>query len=84
MFEVPLGFSHRLYRRLEESMPGSRRSFLGWMVAAGAAVLAAGSFEVARSSVFSPPKLRSEHAQHPDRCSPGHDRAGFSEWEDIS
>lgn len=63
MFEVPLGFSHRLYRRLEENMPGSRRSFLGWMVAAGAAVLAAGSFEVARSSVFSRPELRSEHAQ---------------------
>jgi predicted anti-sigma-YlaC factor YlaD len=48
MFEVPLGFSHRLYRRLEENMSGSRRSFLGWMVAAGAAVLAAGSFEVAK------------------------------------
>ncbi|MGA9390941.1 MAG: zf-HC2 domain-containing protein [Candidatus Sulfotelmatobacter sp.] len=65
MFEVPLGFSHRLYRRLEENMPGNRRSFLGWMVAAAAAVLAAGSFEVARSSVFSGPELRSEHAQPP-------------------
>ena len=63
MFEVPLGFSHRLHRRLEENMPGNRRSFLGWMVAAAAAVLVAGSFEVARSSVFSRPELRSEHAQ---------------------
>ena len=63
MFEVPLGFSHRLQRRLEENMPRNRRSFLGWMVAAAAAVLVAGSFEVGRSSVFSHPELRSEHAQ---------------------
>ena len=28
MSEVPLGFSHRLHRRLEESMSSSRRSFL--------------------------------------------------------
>ena len=33
------------------------------MVAAAAAVLIAGSFEAARSSVFSRPELRSEHAQ---------------------
>jgi hypothetical protein len=60
--QVPLGFSHRLHRRLEENMPGDRRSFLGWMVAAAAAVLVAGSFDVARSSVFRCPELRSEHA----------------------
>ena len=63
MFEVPLGFSHRLQRRLEENMPSTRRGFLGWMVAAAAAVLVAGSFELGRSSVFSHPELRSEHAQ---------------------
>jgi len=63
MFEVPLGFSHRLHRRLEENMAPARRTFLGWMVAAAAAVLVAGSFELARSSVFSHPELRSEHAQ---------------------
>jgi len=63
MFEVPLGFSQRLHRRLEENMPGSRRSFLGWMVAAAAAVLVVGSFEAGSSSVFSRPGLRSEHAQ---------------------
>ena len=39
MFEVPLGFSHRLHRRLEENMPGHRRTFLGWMFAAAAAIL---------------------------------------------
>ncbi|MGB6248146.1 MAG: zf-HC2 domain-containing protein [Terriglobales bacterium] len=63
MVEVPLGFSHRLHRRLEENMPGNRRTFLGWMVAVAAAILVAGSFELARSSVFSRPALRSEHAQ---------------------
>ncbi len=64
MLDVPLGFSHRLQRRLEENMssPG-RRGFLGWMVATAAAVLVLGSFELARSSVFSRPELRSAHAQ---------------------
>jgi len=33
------------------------------MVAAAAATLVAGSFEVARSSAFSHPELRSDHAQ---------------------
>jgi hypothetical protein len=63
MVEVPLGFSHRLHRRLEENMPGNRRTFFGWLVAAAAGILLAGSFEVARSSVFGGPALRSEHAQ---------------------
>ena len=63
MFEVPLGFSHRLRRRLEDNMPRTRRGFLGWMVAAAAAVLVAGSFELGRSSGFGHPELRSEHAQ---------------------
>src|ERR1017187_10472516 len=63
MFEVPLGFSHRLHRRLEENMPGNRRTFLGWMVAAAAAVLVAASFGPGTTSVFGGPDLRSEHAQ---------------------
>jgi len=63
MVEVPLGYSQRLQRRLEGNISPSRRGFLGWMVAAAAAVLVAGSFEVARSSVFRHPELRSEHAQ---------------------
>jgi hypothetical protein len=63
MLEIPLGFSHRLHRRLEENMSPARRTFLGWMVAATAAVLVGSSFEVARSSVFRHPELRSEHAQ---------------------
>ena len=64
MIDVPLGFGHRLQRRLEESIQPSRRRFLGWMVAAAAAVVAAGSFELSKSSVFrQQPELRSEHAQ---------------------
>jgi hypothetical protein len=64
MLEVPLGFSYRLQHRLDENISrSSRRGFLGWMVAAAAAVLVAGSIEVARSSIFSRPELRSEHAQ---------------------
>ena len=62
MLEVPLGFSQRLHQRLGENMPGNRRSFLGWMVAAAASVLVVGSWEVARSSSRGP-ELRSEHAQ---------------------
>jgi Putative zinc-finger len=64
MLEVPLGFSHRLHRRLEGNMPGSRRSFLGWMVAAAAGIALVGGFETARSSSTSHPELCSEHA-HP-------------------
>jgi Putative zinc-finger len=63
MLEMPLGFSYRLHRRLEDNMAPARRTFLGWMVAAAAAVLVAGGFELARSSGFSHPELRSEHAQ---------------------
>jgi anti-sigma factor RsiW len=63
MLEVPLGFSQRLHQRLDENMPATRRSFLGWMVAAAAACLVAGTIEVARSSAFRGPELRSEHAQ---------------------
>src|SRR5215469_6822516 len=63
MSELPLGFSHRLQHRLEERMTPPRRTFLGWMVAAAATVLVAGSIELARSSVFSHSAPRSEHAQ---------------------
>lgn len=63
MLEVPLGFSRRLERRLEENMSSSRRSFFGWMVAVAAAALVAGAFEVARSFGSNQPGLRSEQAQ---------------------
>ena len=63
MVEVPLGFGYRLQRRLEESLRPNRRTFLGWMVAAAAGVLVAGGFEIARSTAFRRPELRSEHAR---------------------
>ena len=63
MIDVPLGFGHRLQRSLEESIQPTRRRFLGWMVAAAAAVVVAGGFELSRTSIFRQPELRSEHAQ---------------------
>jgi hypothetical protein len=69
MVSVPLGYSYRLHRRLEENMHPSRRTFFGWMVAAAAAVLIAGGFEVARSSGRLP-QLRSPHAQRASAVPP--------------
>ena len=62
MVQVPLGFSHRLHRRLEGNMPGSRRTFLGWMVASAAAILTVGAVKLA-SSVSQGAEPRSEHAR---------------------
>src|ERR1700685_4830642 len=45
MLEVPLGFSQRLHRRLDENMAPNRRTFLGWLGAADAAVLVLGCCE---------------------------------------
>jgi len=41
MVEVPLGFSHRLHRKLEANMPGRRGRAWGWLIgfAAAAAVI---------------------------------------------
>src|SRR2546423_14534107 len=63
MLEVPLGFSHRLQRRLADTRQPNRRSFLAWMVAAAAAVIMVGAFEAARSASFGRTEPRSEHAQ---------------------
>lgn len=63
MLEVPLGFSHRLHSRLEANMPGNRRTFLGWMVAAAAAVVTVGTVELASSLSSRQSELLSEHAQ---------------------
>ena len=63
MMEVPAGFDQRLRQRLETSMPRSRRTSFGWMVAAAAALLVVGSFEVGNSAGFAGTDLRSEHAQ---------------------
>jgi hypothetical protein len=70
MVQVPAGFSRRLHQRLETDMAGTRRSFFGWMVAAAAAVVVAGGFELARSSAFRHPGSRSEHARASDHVPP--------------
>jgi anti-sigma factor RsiW len=67
MLEVPLGFSQRLHRRIGENMPGSipstRRTFVGWMAAATAAVLVVGSLELGRASAPRRTEQRSEMAR---------------------
>ena len=71
MLEAPLGFGRRLERRLsEESMPRTRRSFLGWLVAAATTLLVAGAIELTRSQ-SGQPALRSEHAQAAVGIPPG-------------
>src|SRR5271170_5310145 len=50
MLEVPLGFSQRLHRRLEEGMPRRRGNAWGWMMALGFAALMLLSFEVGNFS----------------------------------
>jgi hypothetical protein len=73
MLEVPFGFSQRLHRRLDQTMPSpvsTRRNFLGWMVAVAAAVLIVGSLELTRSSALRRPQLRSEMARHGDGVPP--------------
>ncbi len=67
MLEVPLGFSQRLHQRIDENIPASmppmRRTFLGWMVAAAAAVLITGSLELLRAGASYRPDQRSEMAR---------------------
>jgi hypothetical protein len=72
MFEAPVGFSNRLHRRLEESMPENnrRRTFLGWMVAAATGLIVAGGLEAARLSGSKDHELRSEHALRSSRVPP--------------
>jgi Putative zinc-finger len=63
MVEVPLGFGHRLHRRLDESLYPTRRGFFGWMVAAAAGMLVVSGFEAARSLSPGNLDLRSPHSQ---------------------
>jgi hypothetical protein len=70
MLEVPAGFSRRLHQRLENEVSSSRRTFLGWMVAAAASLAVAGGIEIARSSVFSRTNLRSKHPRLSNRIPP--------------
>ena len=60
--EIPLGFSQRLHRRLEAQMPQRRGGAFGWMVAFAAAGLLIAGLAIGRSSAFSQPPMRFEHA----------------------
>ena len=70
MIQVPAGFDHRLRQRLEASMPRSRGTAFGWMVAAAAALLVVGSFEIANSAGLNETTLRSQLAQDGSRVPP--------------
>ena len=72
MIDVPLGFGHRLQRRLEENIQPSRRRFLGWMVAAAAGVVVAGGFELSRSSVFKHLRICDRHRRSVDAIAGNH------------
>ena len=43
LFQVPLGFSGRLQKRLAKEMPAKRGTIFGWVVAAAALALIAGA-----------------------------------------
>src|SRR5579859_7727759 len=49
MMEVPLGYSQRLHRHLEQKMTGRRESALGWMMTLGFAAILLLAFQVGNS-----------------------------------
>lgn len=63
MVDVPLGFSHRLHRKLEENMPRRRAKAWGWGIGLAAAV----ALILVMVEIASPPVARQrshvEHAQ---------------------
>jgi anti-sigma factor RsiW len=64
MGDVPSGFTERLHRRIAETVPPTRRYFLGWAVALAASVLAVGGIELSRSFTPDGPYFRSRLARH--------------------
>jgi hypothetical protein len=65
LFELPVGFSHRLQRRLAEESGSSWFAGLHsfWMLAVAAVALIAGAVALGNSSVFAHPDSRSRLAQ---------------------
>ena len=51
LFQVPLGFSGRLQKRLAQEMPPKRGTVYGWVVAVAALGLLVGGISIARSAV---------------------------------
>jgi len=62
MFELPIGFSQRLQRRIDQSLLRPRGTAWGWVVALAASLLLVGSVELGQLSAFTTPALRSELA----------------------
>jgi hypothetical protein len=62
LFQVPMGFSGRLQRRLADNMRPQRGTAYGWLVAAAALALVTGSITVANSR-NARPGTKSEMAQ---------------------
>jgi len=67
MVQVPLGFSTRLHRKLEENMPRRRSVAWGWMVTVAAAAMVLGIFEVGDTSQSDRELSRSMMAQQGKR-----------------
>jgi hypothetical protein len=71
MFELPLGFSQRLHRRIDENVLRPRGTAFGWVIALAASLLVVGGLELGSSSAFSQPELRSELADPASPHTPG-------------
>jgi hypothetical protein len=63
LVELPAGFSARWQRKLAETMPTSRGTAYGWLIAVAALALVSGSFALARFGSPAVTTLRSYHAE---------------------
>lgn len=63
LVELPAGFSAAWQRKLAESMPPSRGTAFGWLIAVAALALVSGSFALARLESPSVTALRSYQAE---------------------
>jgi hypothetical protein len=63
LFELPLGFSGRLQKKLAHEMPAKRGTIYGWVVAAAAVALIAGGIALSRPKPPIPFEVRSPLAQ---------------------
>ena len=62
LFDVPMGYSWRMQRRLAGNMPGRRR-FLGWAFATAALALFGGAIAIENSRPDPTESMKSAHAQ---------------------
>jgi Putative zinc-finger len=63
LFQLPLGFSGRLHKKLARQMPVKRRTIYGWGVAAAAVALLAGGIALSRPKPSIPIEVRSPLAR---------------------